>query len=167
MLILCWLFNIFPSRYHWKRIIECFLFCWDIADSKICRRCMPVLNIPDAVRDDRGALGMTTRSREIRLLQIIGNDTPGAGRRTRRWFQACLVTRDERRNAGLILRPSRRKRIYNRIEIRPTPVHTHAVRKCGTHAICRERSMTFRACCAPRRRFMGLSSVVYLGTVAH
>lgn len=73
--------------------------------------------------------------RFVRLLQIIGNDMPGAGRRTRRWFQACLVTRDGRRDAGLILRPSRRKCTYNRIEIRSAPVRTHAVRKCGAHAI--------------------------------
>lgn len=97
---------------------------------------MLVLNIPDALRDHRErlrALEMTARSREIRLPQIIGNDTPGAGRRTTaRWFQACLVTQDERQNAGLILRPSRRKRIYNRVEIRSTSVHTH----CGAQMRC-------------------------------
>jgi len=95
--------------------------------------------------------------RFVRLLQIIDNDTPGAGRRTTRCAVISSVPgniQDERQNARLILRPSRRKRMYNRIEIRLTWRHTHAMRANAMHTrenaipIYHERSMTFRACCA-------------------
>lgn len=116
-------------------------------------------------------LGMTARSREIRPTAANHRQRHARSRQANATAVSSVPgnTGREARNAGLILRPSRRKRTYNRIEIRSAPVHTHAVRKCGAHAIPairRERSMTFRACCASRRRFMGLRrlSRVDLGT---